>query len=277
MPTSVKIDDIEVDDQVTFRDSLDEETVKRYEETIDALPAIKLVEVEGKLLLADGFHRLQALKNLERTDAIADVVVGDRTTAIIISAVDNTKHGRPMSREERNRAIIYMVEQGWTNQDVARVFAISPTLVSKIAVDAGERRRPEGVQQKATRTRKAKTAPKPSTVAASKSTEPTEPELEPSTESTDREPDAAPLLVGPSPKEEGATPKEEGATPNLDGPQTPLEASGDRMNVSASLTANQWVDLLAAAESNSAYPEDYGLAEIGVREIRRILSGLGLD
>ena len=130
----MKIKDIQVDDEINFRGSLDPETVARYEETIDALPPIQLVNIDGKLVLAGGFHRLQALKNLEREDAIADVIEGDRETALIIAATDNVKHGRPLSREERDKAILWMVSKEWAHLDIARLFTISPTMVSKIAV-----------------------------------------------------------------------------------------------------------------------------------------------
>ena len=51
------LDDLVLDPNLNLRDRLDDFTVERYAESWERLPPITVFEVDGRWLLADGFHR----------------------------------------------------------------------------------------------------------------------------------------------------------------------------------------------------------------------------
>jgi ParB-like chromosome segregation protein Spo0J len=81
--------------------SVDAETVARYAQRIDGLPAITVYRVDGALLVADGLHRIAAAQSLGRTEIAAEIIDGtdrDWREAILRS---NQEHGRPWTQAER--------------------------------------------------------------------------------------------------------------------------------------------------------------------------------
>lgn len=58
---SLRIDEIKADfEAYAYRDDLDGETVKRYQQIIDDLPPVDVFNTEEGLILAGGYHRLEA-------------------------------------------------------------------------------------------------------------------------------------------------------------------------------------------------------------------------
>lgn len=137
-----------------FRDGLDEEAVERYGEVRESLPAMKLVEVDGNLILADGHHRLEAHERAGTDELIADVEQGTEREVRIIAAIANIGHGLPLKKHERDRAIVWMAEQKFPHRDIAAKFGLNPTRVSQIATAGGVRMRSAEGQQKAVATRR---------------------------------------------------------------------------------------------------------------------------
>ncbi len=54
---NVALNDLILDQNLYLRDRIDDFTVERYADSWERLPPVTLYEVDGKLLLADGFHR----------------------------------------------------------------------------------------------------------------------------------------------------------------------------------------------------------------------------
>lgn len=148
-----------------FRDRVDPEVVERYREVRTALPPLKCVNIDGKIVLADGFHRLEAHKKEGADRVFVDIVPGTMREVRVIAATENCSHGHPLARDERNRAITWLAENGFPHGDIAAKFGLDQSRVSQIATAAGVRRRPAEVQQKARATR-ARTA-KPERAASS--------------------------------------------------------------------------------------------------------------
>ena len=71
--TQISLKEIIADFDIAFRDEIDWETVKRYQDNIDALPPLTVVDIDGEYHLADGFHRYHALLQLERDTAEVDL------------------------------------------------------------------------------------------------------------------------------------------------------------------------------------------------------------
>ena len=51
------LDELVLDPSLNLRDRLDDFTVERYADSWERMPPITVFEVDGRLLLADGFHR----------------------------------------------------------------------------------------------------------------------------------------------------------------------------------------------------------------------------
>ncbi len=62
----VPVDDLVLDPNLNLRDRLDDFTVERYADAWDRLPPVTVFEVDGRWLLADGFHRHAAAVKLGR-------------------------------------------------------------------------------------------------------------------------------------------------------------------------------------------------------------------
>src|SRR6185312_5510909 len=75
----VPLDDLVLDPNLNLRDRLDDFTVERYADSWDRLPPITVFEVEGRLLIADGFHRHAAAVMIGKGTLPAEVRVGTFT------------------------------------------------------------------------------------------------------------------------------------------------------------------------------------------------------
>ena len=151
----VAVKDIVVDWEFNFRDGMDEDTIGRYRDSAESLPPVTVFQVGDQLLLADGFHRLEALKRNGVETVAVHKFQGARGDVKEWAAISNATHGRPLTREERNRAIVWLYEYGTSTEDIGRKFRLSASMVSRIATEAGSRRRAPDIQEKAVRTREA--------------------------------------------------------------------------------------------------------------------------
>src|SRR3954471_17529392 len=91
--------------ELNLRDRLDEFTVERYVEAWERIPPVTVFEVDGRWLLADGFHRHAAGVTLGRRTIPAEVRAGTYADALDFAAGVNLFHGLPLSRIERRRAV----------------------------------------------------------------------------------------------------------------------------------------------------------------------------
>lgn len=91
-----------------MREEIDKELVEQYKENlgiiIDENP-IKIYDTPSGLILYDGFHRLAAARQLNWTEIKAIVKKGSFQDAYAEACLANLKHGKPLSREERKKAI----------------------------------------------------------------------------------------------------------------------------------------------------------------------------
>jgi hypothetical protein len=103
---TVLIEKIVIDTSVSPRRfAYDPDTLDRYQEALDTLPAVDVFDTSEGLLLSDGFHRVEAHRLQERTSIKANVRRGTRDDAVVWGITANVAHGLPLTREERDRAI----------------------------------------------------------------------------------------------------------------------------------------------------------------------------
>src|SRR5512135_3710416 len=99
------LDDLVLDPNLNLRDRLDDFTVERYAESWQRMPPVTVYEVDGRWLLADGFHRHAAAVLLGRKTIPAEVRPGESTDALDFASSVNLFHGLPLTRAERRRAV----------------------------------------------------------------------------------------------------------------------------------------------------------------------------
>ena len=131
---NVPLNDLVLDPNLNLRDRLDDFTVERYADSWDRLPPITVYEVDGKWLVADGFHRHAAAVMLGKRSIPAEIVVGSFTDALDFVASVNLFHGLPLSRSERRRAVELKLKlhHDWSDRRMSEELAVSRELVAKI-------------------------------------------------------------------------------------------------------------------------------------------------
>jgi hypothetical protein len=123
-----------LDPNLNLRDRLDQDTVERYVESWNRMPPVTVYEVEGRWLLADGFHRHAAAVTLGRRTIPAEVIEGSFSDALDFVAGANLHHGLPLTRAERRRAIEVKLRLHHERSDrhLAEELAVGRELVAKI-------------------------------------------------------------------------------------------------------------------------------------------------
>jgi ParB-like chromosome segregation protein Spo0J len=130
----VPLDDLVLDPNLNLRDRLDDFTVERYADSWERLPPITVFEVDGRLLVADGFHRHAAAVMMGKRTIPAEVRAGTFTEALDFVASVNMFHGLPLTRAERRRAVEVKLKlhPDWSDRRMAQELAVSRELVIKI-------------------------------------------------------------------------------------------------------------------------------------------------
>ena len=106
--TEVRIEDLEIDQAVSIRSAflaINPEVVERYAEALDELPPVTVFQVNGSKILTDGFHRVQAHKNMGSETIRAYVLSGTKDDALAHAAIANTRHGRSLTVPEYRDAV----------------------------------------------------------------------------------------------------------------------------------------------------------------------------
>lgn len=131
------------DDTTQVREGLDLATVKRYYEALiegEELPPIDLRLPDGQLqaFKGDGYHRIAAYHMAGRLTIKARVRPGGREEAIEDGIKGNRKHGKPMSDDDRRKAVKMLLTGekfaagNLPQAEIARRVGISPSVVSDL-------------------------------------------------------------------------------------------------------------------------------------------------
>jgi hypothetical protein len=100
---TISVQELRVDPSLQPRvDGVDAEHVRALEETPEDWPTLKVVQHDRRYLLVDGFHRLEAGRNLElesvRVEVLDTPLDGDLHA---LAFALNAAHGRPLSLDDR--------------------------------------------------------------------------------------------------------------------------------------------------------------------------------
>ncbi len=99
----IRLEELEVDPSLQPRVSgTDPDHVRVLGETHKAWPPLKVVRQDGHYLLVDGFHRLEAARNLGLEDVPVQVLQAPKDGDLRSLAFSlNAQHGRPLSLDDR--------------------------------------------------------------------------------------------------------------------------------------------------------------------------------
>lgn len=114
---------------------IDTDLVRALEEVVDELPPLSVVELNGGLVLIDGWHRLAALQNQGRTQLaviVLDVPVDDDVHRLAFEL--NASNGRPLSLDDRcaeaERELL--ATPTLSDREIGRRYGLSQPTVAKI-------------------------------------------------------------------------------------------------------------------------------------------------
>jgi hypothetical protein len=139
----VTVDDLVLDPNLNLRDRLDEFTVERYVEAWERMPPVTVFAIEGRWLLADGFHRHAAAVKMGRRMMPAEVRTGTFADALDFVAGVNLFHGLPLTRNERRRAVEVKLRlhHDWSDRRLSEELGASRELIAKTRktlIDGGQ-------------------------------------------------------------------------------------------------------------------------------------------
>jgi ParB-like chromosome segregation protein Spo0J len=111
------------------RADYDADALARYRDCPEALPPIHVDRATGMLL--DGFHRVRVHQEAgaETVPVVFEDCPPDRHLA---RALELNRHGAPISREDRDRVIVQLADQGLTQAEIATVAGLSQKRISQL-------------------------------------------------------------------------------------------------------------------------------------------------
>ena len=139
----VPISKIVLDPSIQVRVQIDPKEVKAQEALIQEHGSVDGIvlyyqndPLTDPLLLSDGFHRLEAYRNLGHTEVRAILRKGDKSDALKYAIVNNCHHGARMTNADKRRAAELAVvdEKIGELEDkvIARMIGISVSLVAEV-------------------------------------------------------------------------------------------------------------------------------------------------
>jgi hypothetical protein len=141
---SIKLNDIEVTTETQVRERICQETVDEYAQEMQEgaiFPPIELVEDGILYFIADGYHRYEAAKKIDKGFIEANVRQGSVRDAILIGLSSNHNHGLRLTIDDRRKMVRLLLEdaewRNWSNAEIAKKCSCSVELVAKIRTSMG--------------------------------------------------------------------------------------------------------------------------------------------
>ena len=142
------IDNIECTDATQSRVMIDKATIEEYEEAMRngaVFPGIVVFAEKGsdRYILADGFHRLRAAKNVGMTEVGVDLREGNLHDAMMYAMGCNYSHGLRRTNADKQHVVRMALKDaemgGWSNRAIGDTCRVSHTFVRRIREDIAMR------------------------------------------------------------------------------------------------------------------------------------------
>jgi hypothetical protein len=150
------IKDLTLDPNYQARVRVNSLMVKQYEENLIAgvsFPPITVIKTLDQLIVVDGFHRLDAHLNQGRDRVTAEVINGDRRTALKLAVAANQAHGLQRSKEDKTRAVEMAFDDielfCLSDRELGKLCGVSHTFVASLRNKSGKERSPNKFSRKA--------------------------------------------------------------------------------------------------------------------------------
>lgn len=142
---TITLDDLVLDAGTQVRDSVSPDTAREYSEDIDEILAgapLEVVIILGRLVLAEGFHRVHACRLVGRATAPAWVRKGTLEDALTITGERNSSHGLRFTLSDRKKLARKFLEHcpELSHREVSRRAYCDRSTVAKIAESLGTSR-----------------------------------------------------------------------------------------------------------------------------------------
>jgi len=142
-PATVKISELTRDPELQCRaKGTNAATVAEYAEALRAgaaFPAIVCYrDSKGALLLADGWHRVEAAEQAGLLELPADIREGSRKDALLFSAASNASHGLRRTNLDKRRAVELVLAAcpKWSDRRIAEACGVSHPFVAAVRREA---------------------------------------------------------------------------------------------------------------------------------------------
>jgi DNA-binding CsgD family transcriptional regulator/uncharacterized ParB-like nuclease family protein len=139
LTTEIKIGEIGTPKALMMRIKLDPKTVTKYVKDMEggaSFPPILVFEVDGKMVLADGYHRHSAYQKRGIETVHADVQIGTMDDAILAAVRANAHEGLKRSDADKEKAVKALLASdkwcGMSNREIGREAGVHHTTVEKI-------------------------------------------------------------------------------------------------------------------------------------------------
>lgn len=134
----VALGDIVLDTDVQPRETIHTGTIKEYADAMEAgvvFPDIIVYrDADGKIIAADGWHRISAAKQIGKATINAEIRTGTKRDAILYSVSANATHGLRRTNDDKRRAVARLLEDDewgqWSDNVVAEKVGVSQPFVS---------------------------------------------------------------------------------------------------------------------------------------------------
>jgi len=154
----VKIDEIRIDGGTQCRVVLSQPKIYEYRERMedgDEFPPIEATFDGATYWLTDGFHRWHAMKLMGLKEVTVKWKPGTLEDAIIAALKANSKHGIPLTNEDKRKKVLVALElPGWhqkSNYEIAKACDVSQPFVAAVRDPEAKKRQEEARQRSATK------------------------------------------------------------------------------------------------------------------------------
>ena len=129
----IKIADLTLDRTLQIRSGLNKQAVQRYVEANGLLPPIDVFKLpDGKMVLADGWHRVDAAEKRGENEIPCNIHKGTLKDAEAFAIVANSKHGLPLTTAERDDGILRLNALNWSSRRIATEMSVAQTTVMNV-------------------------------------------------------------------------------------------------------------------------------------------------
>lgn len=134
---SIKLTDIRLDGGTQPRVEIDAAVVAEYHEAFAegaVMPPLSVYFDGAAYWLADGFHRLHALRKLGAVTADCQITNGTQRDAVVAACSANASHGLRRSNADKRKAVEMMlaVVAGWSDNKIAKHVGVGQPFVGAV-------------------------------------------------------------------------------------------------------------------------------------------------